>query len=172
MARINDLINNSRGSCELKGCYLRKKIKKRGDDFVELESGERWRSRKLAAFLEGSDELFVMAVTAGERITEERDRLIGEGSAFEPVILDSLGSEMAEAAADWLHNYLGQGLLRTGLKCSRLRYSPGYGDFELENQRSIFKLLNLESLGLTLSESFLMLPEKSITALIGIEKLT
>lgn len=171
MERINALIKENILNCELKGCYLRSKIKGRGSGYVDLESGIRWKSEKLAAFLEHSDEIFLMAVSAGEGLTERRDRLIADESAFEPVIIDALGSEMVEAAADWLHKYLGQGLLRMGQKCSRLRYSPGYGDFELSSQASFFKLLKLEKLGLTLSESYLISPEKSITAIIGIEKI-
>lgn len=171
MERINALIKDNLLNCELKGCYLRTKIKDRGADYVELESGVRWKSRKLSAFLENSDEIFLVALTAGEELTKRRDQLIAAESAFEPVIIDALGSEMAEAAADWIHQYLGRGLLRMGLKCSRLRYSPGYGDFELSNQKSFFSLLNLERLGLTLSDSYLITPEKSITAVIGIEKI-
>lgn len=171
MERINALIKENILNCELKGCYLRSKIKDRGVGYIELESGVRWVSAKLSAFLEHSEEIFLLAVTAGEGLTKRRDELIAEESAFEPVIIDALGSEMVEAAADWLHNYLGRGLLRMGQKCSRLRYSPGYGDFELSNQKSFFKLLKLEGVGLTLSDSYLITPEKSITAVIGIEKI-
>ena len=49
------------------------------------------------------------------------------------------------------------------------RYSPGFGDFGLEYQPFIFSALDCQrQIGLTLTDSFLMSPTKSVTALIGI----
>ena len=49
------------------------------------------------------------------------------------------------------------------------RYSPGFGDFGLEYQPFIFEALDCHrAIGLTLTDSFLMSPTKSVTALIGI----
>jgi cobalamin-dependent methionine synthase I len=51
------------------------------------------------------------------------------------------------------------------------RFSPGYGDLPLEFQKTVFLLLNPEKyIGLTLSESLLMTPIKSVSAIIGIHK--
>ena len=50
------------------------------------------------------------------------------------------------------------------------RYSPGYGDFALENQKGIFNLLSPSKYtGLTLKDNMIMVPEKSVTAVIGIK---
>ena len=52
---------------------------------------------------------------------------------------------------------------------TRPRYSPGFGDFGLEYQPYIFEALDCQrAIGLTLTDSFLMSPTKSVTALIGI----
>jgi hypothetical protein len=49
------------------------------------------------------------------------------------------------------------------------RYSPGYGDFPLSEQRHIFALLDVtRRIGVSLTEGGLMLPQKSVTALIGL----
>lgn len=49
-----------------------------------------------------------------------------------------------------------------------LRFSPGYGDFDIMYQKDILKILNCEkSIGLTLTTGYMMIPSKSITALIG-----
>ena len=49
------------------------------------------------------------------------------------------------------------------------RYSPGYGDFPLECQPGLFRLLGVQrNIGVTLTDSLLMLPTKSVTAVIGI----
>ena len=54
-------------------------------------------------------------------------------------------------------------------KSLRPRYSAGYGDFSLENQRGIFDLLSpAKHIGLTLKDNLIMVPEKSVTAVIGL----
>ena len=53
----------------------------------------------------------------------------------------------------------------------RPRFSPGYGDLDISNQQAMFFLLELEKrLGLSLTPARMMLPEKSVTAIIGLSK--
>jgi len=52
---------------------------------------------------------------------------------------------------------------------TRMRFSPGYGDLSLENQKLFFKALELEKMGMKLTESLMMFPEKSVTAIAGVE---
>ena len=49
------------------------------------------------------------------------------------------------------------------------RFSPGYGDMPLDDQHALFRILNVSRrIGISLSESGLMIPQKSVTALIGV----
>ena len=51
----------------------------------------------------------------------------------------------------------------------RPRFSPGYGDLDISHQRAMFDLLELEKrLGLSLTQTQMMLPEKSVTAIAGL----
>ena len=53
----------------------------------------------------------------------------------------------------------------------RPRYSPGFGDVTLEVQKIFFELLECQkNLALTLNDSLIMSPEKSVTAFIGVYK--
>ena len=53
----------------------------------------------------------------------------------------------------------------------RPRYSPGYGDLPLEMQRDISRILNMpKEIGVSLTQSLLMTPSKSVTALIGVSE--
>ena len=53
----------------------------------------------------------------------------------------------------------------------RPRFSPGYGDFSLEHQREFFRILEVQKkIGVTLTESLLMMPSKSVTAVIGLSE--
>ena len=51
----------------------------------------------------------------------------------------------------------------------RPRFSPGYGDFDICYQEPVVRMLNCaKTIGLTLTDSFMMTPTKSVTAVIGI----
>ena len=57
-----------------------------------------------------------------------------------------------------------------GYEC-KPRFSPGFGDFPLETQRGIIPLLSTEKrIGVILSESCIMSPRKSVTAVIAFKK--
>jgi len=47
------------------------------------------------------------------------------------------------------------------------RFSPGYGDLSLDHQKGLLKYVEADKIGISLSETMVMLPEKSITAVIG-----
>ncbi len=52
---------------------------------------------------------------------------------------------------------------------SRKRFSPGYGDFDLANQRIFYSLLELDKLDIQLTESCILIPEKSVIAMTGVK---
>ena len=81
------------------------------------------------------------------------------GAMFTETFVDVLNQNIArQAAADgWQVNP---------------RYSPGYGDVPLDTQRIFFSLLPCTSkIGLTLTDSLVMAPEKSVTAFIGMRRM-
>ena len=123
------------------------------------------RSEKLSAHLEGCSRIIILAATVGI----ELDRLIAKYSRISPakaLLLQGLGAERIEALAD---NFCGD-LVAGGLVITP-RFSAGYGDLSLELQRDIFRVLDCQrKIGLTLNESLLMSPTKSITAIIGIKE--
>lgn len=100
------------------------------------------------------------------------DRLINKYSSIsvsKAAVFQALGAERIEALCDCFEqSIIGKGSLG-GLTKNRI--SPGYGKFKLENQKEIFGILDLpKEIGLTLNESLLMSPSKSVTAIIGIQK--
>ena len=66
-------------------------------------------------------------------------------------------------------DHLEEILTADGMKL-RQRYSPGYFDLDIEENRKIFEMLELtKRIGLTLTDTCQMVPTKSVTAIIGIE---
>ena len=143
-------------------CYAETPLSVDGDT-VDL-SAFKIKSKNLAAALCGAESALVFACTIGIGI----DRLIEKYSAINPsrsLIFQALGAERVETFTDiFLDDYR----KARGVTLSP-RFSAGYGDLPLETQRDIFKLLEPQKrLGLTLNDSLLMSPSKSVTAFAGI----
>lgn len=122
------------------------------------------RSAQLARHLDGCERVVLMAATLGIGI----DRLIAKYGRLSPakaVLLQAIGTERVEALCDAFCDALAA---ETGLT-PRGRFSPGYGDLPLNTQREVFSLLQAEKrIGVTLNDSFLMSPSKSVTAFVGL----
>lgn len=124
-------------------------------------------SRALGRNLGGCRELFLFAGTVGIEADRKirREEVTSEAVG---VIYDAAASAAVEAGCNALNARLRSIVEGEGLFL-RPRFSPGYGDFPLEKQSDLLELLSASKhIGLTLSPSLLMLPTKSVSALIGI----
>ena len=133
----------------------------------------RIQSKDLVKNLQGCDKVVLFAATIGVEI----DRLIaryGHISPAKAVMLQAIGAERIEALCDALCESIQQGAggekEKDKNKVSlRPRFSPGYGDLPLETQKDIFRALNCsKNIGLSLNDSLLMSPSKSVTAFVGL----
>ncbi|PIE36446.1 methionine synthase [candidate division KSB3 bacterium] len=167
--KIRKIIDNGIVYCQLAGIYARIPIAEGDEQRVTLKNGIAWDSRNMANFLSASTEVFIMAATAGSEIVEQRDHCLQRDKTLQAVILDALASEVVESAIQWIHDYLRNLITQEGKRVTKRRYSPGYGDFALENQRDIFSCLHMEALDLQLTDHSILIPEKSVTAIVGIE---
>jgi hypothetical protein len=107
--------------------------------------------------------------TIGQALEREVTALTGRGELLRAVVLDAVGSAAAEAVADYVDRSIQDLAAVEDLKTS-CRASPGYGDWDIGEQASIFRLLPAERIGVRLSESFMMIPRKSISFAIDIAK--
>ena len=125
-------------------------------------------SAKLAEAMRGAEKVIIFAATVGLEV----DRIIARQeitSAALAHMTDSLASERIESLCDALSAYL-ENELSDEYVLTR-RFSAGYGDLPIEFQREIFAMLTPEKyIGLTLGESLLMSPSKSVSAIIGLKR--
>jgi len=135
---------------------------------VLLAAGTVFESRKLVRFLKDAGELLLMGATAGAAVMEAIRADTSGGNVTRGVVLDAAASETVDAALDWITAYFRQLLRREGKALLNSRFSAGYGDFALENQRDMHRLLQLEQLGVAITPACLLVPEKSVTAVTGI----
>ncbi len=135
---------------------------------VTLEDGTVLRGTGLAALLRESHAVLAMFVTAGSRPLKTRDRWMRQDRLADAVVLDAAVSEITDAGLDWLMQYVNNGLRRTGRMLTRHRYSPGYGDWALAEQAVLAGLLDIGRFGASLTDRFILTPEKSVLAVAGI----
>ena len=132
---------------------------------VTLESGTRFNSRDLAAHLKGCEEALLLGATLGSRV-DAAIRRLALGSVAEGAAAQAVAAALIESYCDEV-----QAKFDTGGLAQRPRFSPGYGDWDLAEQRLIFPVLNCAKLiGLTLTEGCMMAPSKSVTAVIGLSE--
>jgi len=126
-------------------------------------------SSGLAKNLRGCEKLCFMAATIGIG----PDRLVARAqltSLLDAAVLQAAGAAMTEAWCDEVNEGIRLEAAAEGLYC-RPRFSPGYGDFPLSFQTSFLTLLNMPStIGVHLTDSLLMVPSKSVTAVIGLSR--
>ncbi len=126
-------------------------------------------SRDLTKNLMGCSEAVIFAVTLGSGTDMLMNRLVKLDIA-KASILQACGAAMIEDYIDEYQAGLEAELRAEGLKI-RPRFSPGFGDFYLEFQKEIFQIINPEkTIGVFLTEGGVMIPEKSVTAIIGITR--
>ena len=144
---------------------------------LEWVSADRFRiegmdvvSRNLSRNLRGCSEVCLMAATLGlgpDRLVQRAEAL---GKMSRAVILQAAAAAMIEAYCDDVNEEIRREAASKGLFL-RPRFSPGYGDFSLEHQTELFRILEVQKkIGVTLTGSLLMMPSKSVTAVIGLSK--
>lgn len=127
-------------------------------------------SSDLSKCLSGCERAVIFCATVGAGL----DRRIAAYSRLSPVkalFAQAFGAERAECLCDRFCGEIKAQALSDGFSCTP-RFSPGYGDLPLDIQRDIFSLLDCErKIGVTLTDSLLMKPSKSVTAIFGLRKL-
>ena len=124
------------------------------------------KSRSLYRNLKGCDFVYLFAATLGTA----PDRAVMKSSLTslsDPILLQAVGAAMIEHYCDHMNLYI-KALAKEDGYYLRPRFSPGYGDFDIEHQRFFEYSLNMQKeIGVTFTDALLMTPSKSVTAVIG-----
>ena len=125
--------------------------------------------KSIGKHLEKCDKVICIAVTVGEEIEQEITKRFDKGEYVSSVLLDAAATTAVEQAADAMEKTIEQQVSRNSYSM-RWRYSPGYGDWPLTQQPELFRLAHAEEIGMQLSSAMMLIPRKSITAIIGLVK--
>lgn len=123
--------------------------------------------KSIGAHLDGCTSVFLMCATVSSGV----DRLIRQYQATDmtkAVITDALASAAIEQVCDAADEEINS---RFPDEYKTWRFSPGYGDLPLDLQKDFLRVLNAQKMiGLALGESSMLIPTKSVTAIIGISE--
>jgi cobalamin-dependent methionine synthase I len=141
------------------------------EEFASVYHGEGKGEKEtpLGDIYTSAESLCPFAVTVGHAVSSRISSLFEQGEFALGSMLDTAASEGAEMAAEAveLHyrDYL-KGKEQLGPSWGTMRFSPGYCGWDLSSQKKLFECLRPGEIGITLRESFLMEPLKSISGVI------
>lgn len=128
-------------------------------------------SKSLERNLKDCERILLFAATLGSQVDVLLHRY-GRIQMSKAVVMQAASVAMLETFCDEQNQKLKEEYEAQGWYL-RPRFSPGYGDFPLECQKQIAPALELQKrIGVTLTDSLLMAPSKSVTAVIGVSRLS
>ena len=153
----------------ISGGYLIKKNRpvsvKQGS--VQIDQTELQIGRQISGYLKEASSMALFVCSAGSVFTDMINEQSQQGNIMEAYLLDAIGSLTVEKAMDHVQQVLSDEMRQRGMHISN-RYSPGYCNWELQEQKKLFSLIGRNPVGVTLTDSSLMIPAKSVSGIIGI----
>ncbi len=136
-----------------------------------LNTGYFFNSKHLVSYFssnENSSQFIIYVVTIGPKLDDIVKKLMSEGEMYDAYLLNGIGAAAAEMVAFDLNLYFNDNYGTNG-DLRFKRFSPGYGDWLIDDQKKIFSLLKPEKfINVVLTDSNIMLPEKSTSGIMGI----
>lgn len=144
-------------------------VLEKGSNSLRVQSacGEVEFKGAIGQFLGVSELLIVFVATAGPKIEALASELMTAGEELPAMIVNAVGAERAEAAESAVIRRV-QDQLRPIDYATTLPYSPGYCGMALTEQQKLFRVFEGMTAGVTLTESCLMQPIKSVSGLVGL----
>ena len=155
---------------ELRGGYVIKDVKLlKANSQLEVDNVRFNVGNPTWKFYEHSEQVALIVSTAGEFISERSSQLMKDGLLLEGYIVDIIGSVICEKVAIRTWERV-KAVCSLKNKNVTNRYYPGYCEWDVIEQHSLFSLLPENFCNIRLTESALMLPTKSVSGIIGIGK--
>lgn len=158
---IRDSFTELEGIVDVKFIYRIFEIVRQEEDVFKI-GGIKIESNNLEKNLTGCKQAALLAITLGPQVDYQLKRYEITNIA-KAVVFQACAAALLEEYCDKVQ---GEIAIRT-----KPRFSPGYGDLSIEYQEALLQTLDAtKRIGLSLTEARMLVPTKSVTAVIGIEK--
>jgi hypothetical protein len=165
---IHSIMEKAPEHTDIRGGYLiMNQFEIREKRHIRVDGLEFHPTQAIAHQVSSAEKLAFIMVTAGEGITTWSQRELTQGDPMAGYIIDLIGSEIVVAALDRMQEELAARVGQEGFKITN-RYSPGDCGWPVTDQQKLFSLFPENFCGISLSESSLMHPIKSVSGIIGI----
>jgi len=166
---IQEVFGVAHQYCDIKGGYIIKDdiVLNRSERILKINDIQFNVQRIVSNQLKKMNNIALFACTAGSGIGDYSKELMHEGDFVKGYIADVVGSEIVESAMDKIQNDLEQKMESKGWHITD-RYSPGYCGWTVSEQHKLFSFFPKDFCGISLTESSLMQPMKSVSGVIGI----
>lgn len=165
---LNESIKELQQIAELKYVYRILNLKKENNN-ISFENLINIKSNDLENLFIHCDKSAVMAATIGFEV-EKRIKYYSMTNLSKAVIFDACAAACIESLCDVAEAEIKELASKEGFNIT-FRYSPGYGDVPISHQGEIISALNAQKLiGLSVLDSSILVPRKSVTAFIGFTK--
>ena len=166
---IKEVLGVAHDYCNIKGGFvIQEKVEvNRSERILQINNVQFDVKRVVSNQLKKMDNVALFVCTAGDGIGAYSKELMHEGDFIKGYIADVVGSEIVESAMDKIQDDLEQKMEAQGLHITD-RYSPGYCGWSVGEQHKLFSFFPENFCGITLTDSSLMQPIKSVSGVIGI----
>ena len=147
--------------------YRKVRIHSLSNYSVHPEGGSAFKSPKLSKTLKHCESIICFVATIGAAIEKQIKRFTHENRLSDAYILDSMGSVAVESMVEKFHKIM-KSKYKAQDKAVTLRFSPGYCDWPVTDQKKLFHLFDSEFAEVKLLDSCLMQPRKSISGVFGL----
>ncbi|WP_346916407.1 methionine synthase [Clostridium sp.] len=164
---IEELMDEMRSLIKVRYTYKFFNIMREEDKIYLSNSNFCLTGEDIKKHLDKSEVCALMAVTLGNSV-DAKIRYYEKISMTKAVVLDACATTAIEELCDILCEELKEDVQKEN-KTLTSRYSPGYGDLPIDIQKKFLTMLSAEkSIGLTASSNSILIPRKSVTAIVGV----
>lgn len=165
---IEECIEEVKNDMDIRYIYKILDIDKSKDNIQLFEASLTLQGNDIYRHLKNSHKCAILAVTLGNNI-DSKIKYYGRVNLTKSIIFDACATAAVEEACDYVEELIKKDTEKQKLYLTG-RYSPGYGDFPIAVQSSFINILDAyRKIGLASNESYILIPQKSITAVIGLQ---
>lgn len=168
---IDEILSGINSYCDIKAGYKIVTIEKSKDlnNGLIIENSFFNLDKIITHQLKNAEQGGIFVCTIGQGMEIWLKQALQNGDNVRSFFIDATASAIVESTADLIHTHIGESAKSKGMNFTN-RYSPGYCNWNVIEQLKLFSLLPKKFCGVTLNDSAMMIPIKSISGIIGLGK--
>ena len=169
--RMEEMLADKRGICidalEPAAVYDTFDIRNIEGDSVYFKSGHIFYGPNISKILKGSETASVFIYTLGKKIDDLIKKERDTGDTLETIIMDAVTTSMLGTVGEYVGKIIKESNIAQNNYGATCRYSPGQYKWTIKEQKEIFNMVDASRIGVSLNNSFLMIPFKSVSGIYG-----